>query len=93
MAKKELNLLQFTAGGAAEPSATPPKIVRCEFGNANLGGKLLDHVPDQLFRYSFAQALPALLTRRKSFPVSMAAAFVHSFTSACTQSGTGMVRI
>jgi len=30
------------------------KIVRCEFGNANLGGELLDDVPDQLFRYSFA---------------------------------------
>jgi hypothetical protein len=54
VAKKELNLLQFTAGGAAEPSATPPTIVRCEFGDANLGGKLLDPVPDQLFRYSFA---------------------------------------
>jgi len=28
--KKELNLLQFAAGGAAEPSATPTEIVDCE---------------------------------------------------------------
>ena len=54
MAKKELNLLQFAAGSAAEPSATSTKIVRCEFGNANPGGELLDHVPDELFRYSFS---------------------------------------
>ena len=53
MAKKELNLLQFAAGGAAEPSATSTDIVRCEFGNANLGGELLDDMPDELFRYGF----------------------------------------
>ena len=54
MAKKELNLLQFAAGGAAEPSATTTEIVRREFVNANLGGELLDDVPDELFRHSFA---------------------------------------
>ena len=54
MAKKELNLLQFAASGAAEPSATSTKIVRCEFGDANPGGELLDDVPDELFRYSFS---------------------------------------
>ena len=54
VAKKELNLLQFAAGGAAEPSATSTEIVRCEFGNANLGSKLFDHVPDQLFGHSLA---------------------------------------
>ena len=54
MAKKELNLLQFAAGGPAEPSATSPEIVRCQFGDANLGGELLDDVPDELFRYSFS---------------------------------------
>ena len=52
--KKELNLLQFAAGAAAEPSATPTEIVRWEFGNANLGGELLDDMPDELFRYGFA---------------------------------------
>jgi hypothetical protein len=45
VAKKELNLLQFTAGGAAEPSATSTKIMRCEFGHADFGGELLDDVP------------------------------------------------
>jgi hypothetical protein len=40
--KKKLNLLQFAAGGAAEPSATSTEIVRREFANANLGGELLD---------------------------------------------------
>ena len=46
MPKKKLNLLQFTAGGAAEPSATSTEIMRCEFANANLGGELLDDVPN-----------------------------------------------
>ena len=54
MPKKKLNLLQFAAGGAAEPSATSAEIVRREFANANLGGELLDDVPDEFFRYSFA---------------------------------------
>lgn len=54
VAKKELNLLQFAAGGAAEPSATTTEIVRREFVNADLGGELLDDVPDELFRYCFA---------------------------------------
>ena len=52
MAKKELNLLQFASGSAAEPSATSPEIVRYEFVNANLNGELLDDMPDELFRYS-----------------------------------------
>lgn len=38
------------------------------------------------------QALPALLTRRKSRPASIPAAFVHSSTRPYTQSGTGIVR-
>jgi hypothetical protein len=46
VAKKELNLLQFAAGGAAEPSATATEIVGCEFGDADLGGELLYDVPD-----------------------------------------------
>ena len=78
MAKKELNLLQFTAGGAAEPSATSTEIMRREFVHADFGGELLDDVPDELFRYSFAPALPAVLTRRKTLPDSISAAFVHS---------------
>jgi hypothetical protein len=45
VAKKELNLLQFTAGGAAEPSATSTKVMWCGFGHADLGGELLDDVP------------------------------------------------
>ena len=53
MAKKELNLLQFAAGGAAEPSATSTEIVWREF-SAGLGGELLDDMPDELFSYSFA---------------------------------------
>jgi hypothetical protein len=53
VAKKELNLLWFPAGGAAEASATSTEIVRREFANTNLGGELLDDMPDELFRYSF----------------------------------------
>jgi hypothetical protein len=54
VAKKELNLLQFAAGGPAEPSATATKIVGCEFSNANLGCEFLDDVPYGLLRYAFA---------------------------------------
>jgi hypothetical protein len=45
VAKKELNLLQFAAGGAAESSATSTEIVRREFGDANIGCEFLDDVP------------------------------------------------
>ena len=57
MPKKKLNLLQFAASGAAKPSAASTKIVRRKFAHANLGGELLDDVPDQLFRHSFAPNL------------------------------------
>ena len=55
--RKKLNLLQFAAGGAVKPGATSSEIVRREFANADLGGELLDGVPDQLFRHSFAPHL------------------------------------
>ena len=54
MAKKELDLLQFAAGSAAEASATSTEIVRCEFGNASLGSELLDDISDKLFCNSIA---------------------------------------
>src|SRR5579859_1678064 len=50
MPKKKLNLLQFTACGAAKPSATSTEIVRGEFAHSDLGGELLDDVPAQLSR-------------------------------------------
>jgi hypothetical protein len=53
VAKKELNLLQLAARGAAEARATSPEIMRREFADANLSGEFLDDVPDQFFRYSF----------------------------------------
>ncbi len=49
-----MNLLQLAAGGPAEPSATSTEIVRREFANADLGGELLDDMPDELFRYGSA---------------------------------------
>jgi hypothetical protein len=52
--REELNLLQLASGGAAEPSAGPPQVLRCEFADANLCRELLDHVPHQLFGDSFA---------------------------------------
>src|SRR5262249_29517011 len=45
--KQKLNLLQFAAGGTAEPSTTSTEIVRREFADADRGGELLDDVPDQ----------------------------------------------
>jgi len=71
VSKKELNLLQFAAGGAAEPSATSTKIVGREFANANLGGELLDDMPDELFRYSFApNSTGTTHTPEKAAPVN-----------------------
>ena len=92
MAKKELNLLQFAAGGTAEPSATSTEIVRREFANANLGGELLDDVPDELFRYSFAPSSTGATHTPEKLPASIPAAVVQSSSRPCTQSGTGMVR-
>jgi hypothetical protein len=57
MPKKKLNLLQFTACGAAKPSAASTEMVRGEFAYANLTGELLDDVPDQLFRDSLTPNL------------------------------------
>ena len=71
MAKKELNLLQCAAGGAAEPGATATKIVRCELGNANPGGELLYDVPDELFRNSLSPcSTGATHTPEKLAPVN-----------------------
>jgi len=49
-----LNLLQSATGGAAESRAGSTEIVRCKFVHANLGGELLNDMPDEFFRYSFA---------------------------------------
>ncbi len=87
MTKKELNLLEFSAGSAAEPSATPAQIVRCKFRNANLGREFLDDVPNGLLRYTSPQALPALLTRRKSRPDSIPADLIQSSTRPYTLLG------
>jgi len=82
MPEQELNLLQLSAGGAAEASATSAEIMRREFAHANLGGEFLDDVPHQLFGNSFAPDLPALTP----------AAVVQAVSRPCTQSGTGIVR-
>jgi hypothetical protein len=52
VAKKELNLLRFATGGAAEPSTASTEIVRCEFGNSNFGGDSTGatHTPEELSR-------------------------------------------
>jgi hypothetical protein len=80
VAKEELNLLQFAAGGAAEPSATSAEIV-C---GASLVSPILAAGSLTTCRTSFSvtvspQVRPALLTRRNSLPDSMPAATVGSF--------------
>jgi hypothetical protein len=50
VAKEELNLLQLAASGSAQPGATSAEIVRRELAYADLAGKLLDDMPDELFR-------------------------------------------
>jgi hypothetical protein len=54
VAEEKLDLLQLAASGTTEASATPPEIVRREFAHANFGRELLDDVPDELLRHSFA---------------------------------------
>jgi hypothetical protein len=54
VSKQELNLLQLTAGGSAKPGAASTKIVRRELPDPNLGSKLFDNVPYELFRHLFA---------------------------------------
>jgi hypothetical protein len=92
MPEKKLNLLQFTAGGAAEPSATSTEIVRRKFVNANLGGELLYDVPDQLFCHSFAPNFADAAHTPKETTGLDPAAVVQSIKRPVTQYGTGMVR-
>jgi hypothetical protein len=63
VAKKELNLLQF-AGGAAEPSTASTEIVLTPVLAANS----LTACQTSFSVTASPHALPALLTRRKSFP-------------------------
>ena len=48
-----MNLFQLAASGAAQAGATSTEIVRRELGDADLGSKLLDDVPDELFCHPF----------------------------------------
>lgn len=54
VAEEKLNLFQLAPSGAAEAGTTSPEIMGREPADANLIGELLDDVPDQLFRHSFA---------------------------------------
>src|ERR1035438_4676321 len=54
MAQEELDLLQFAAGGATKPSASPAQVMRGELADARLYGEFLDDVPYGLFRYALA---------------------------------------
>jgi hypothetical protein len=63
-----LNLLQFTASGAAEPSASSMEVVRGTFFNANLGSEFLHDMPDELFRYSFASSSTGATHTPEKFP-------------------------
>ena len=47
-------MLQFAASGPAQPGAASAEIVRRELRDADLGGKLLDDVPDEFLRHPFA---------------------------------------
>ena len=89
--KQELNLLQLAASGSTKPGAASTEIMRRELADADLGSELTTCQTSFSVTLS-PQTLPALLTRRKRLPVAIPAAFVHSSSRLCTQSGTGMVR-
>jgi len=66
------------------------EIVRCEFTSANVGGELLDDVPDQLFRQSFARDPACAAHTAKETNGSDTSCRGQLFKRPVTQSGTGM---
>jgi hypothetical protein len=78
--EEELNLLQFASGDAAEPSAGPAQVVRCELLTPIFAANSLTTCHTSFSVTPSPQGLPALLTRRKTFPVSTPAAIVHALS-------------
>ena len=65
--EEELNLFQFATRPVTEPGTCPPKIVRCEPIYTRFAGSRTTCQTAFSVRPS-PQALPFLLTRRKSLP-------------------------
>lgn len=70
MPQKELDLLQLTSRGMAEPSTRPTQIMWRQFRDPNGRGGLLHDVPNRFFRDPSPHALPTLFTLRNSFPLN-----------------------
>ena len=54
MAQEELNLLHLSAGSVAEAGTRPPQIVRSDSREPELGGVLLDNVPNDSLAHALA---------------------------------------
>ena len=63
LAEEELDLLQFAAGSATEPSATPPKIVRASWLTPIFAANSLPTCQSSFSVTASPQTLPVLLTR------------------------------
>src|SRR6201998_557726 len=96
MPQEELDLLQLASRCMTEPSTGTSQIVWRQLRHADALGGFLHNVPNRLHRHAISpcppHVLPTLLTRRNSFPRSIAAAVIQSSSSVLTQSGTGTVR-
>ena len=64
MAQQKLDLLQFSAGLVAEPSASPAKVVGREFLDSCLFSTILHNMPD----HSLSHPLPPSLTSAADAP-------------------------
>jgi hypothetical protein len=61
MPQEELNLLQFTSRIVTQASASPAKIVRREFGNADALCRLFHDVPHGFLRHAVSPCPPDLV--------------------------------
>ncbi len=90
MSQKKLDLFQFSAGSVAEASAGDREEPVLSRPIALADSFTMCHTDFSVM--PSPQVSPALFTRRKSFPRSIAAAFNHRSNSHLTQPGTGTVR-
>src|SRR5258706_15902578 len=92
MSRQELDLLQFYSSGVAQPGAGSRQVVRRQVSHSDLLRELLKTYQTTFSVTPSPHTLPALLTRRNTFPVVMPAAVNHDSSSCRTQSGIELVR-
>jgi hypothetical protein len=72
VAEQKLDLVQIPSGIAAEPSARPAEVMRCQFLNGCSLGAVLYNMPYDALSYAFSPSLACSANARKD------AAFAHA---------------